>query len=121
MDKQERQADDIEAGHEPCGVPEAADYFLMRLQLETSTIVTTLRHTSVRVTDAIGRHLLMLLDGTRDKQALLAELGKLMESGQVVMQREGKEILEAREAMKVLTDELEQNLVKIARLALLVA
>jgi len=94
---------------------------LVRWQLETGTTVTTLRHTSVRVTDAIGRHLLMLLDGTRDRQALLAELGRLVESGQVVMQREGKEILEAREAMKALTDELEQNLIKIARLALLTA
>ena len=94
---------------------------LARLQLETGTTVTTLRHTSVRVTDAIGRHLLMLLDGTRDRQALLEELSRLIESGQVVIEREGKEVLTAGEAMKILTDELEQNLVKLVRLALLVA
>jgi hypothetical protein len=76
---------------------------LARLQLEESTTVTTLRHTSVQVLDAVGRQLLALLDGTRDRQALLAELDGLVGSG------------------KVLPDELERNLARIARLALLVS
>ena len=51
----------------------------------------------------------------------LEKLGRLVESGQVVMHREGKEIFDTREALKMLADELEQNLARIARLALLVA
>ena len=38
--------------------------------------VTTLRHTSVEVPDALGRRLIGLLDGTRDRAALLRELGR---------------------------------------------
>ena len=94
---------------------------LARLQLENGTAVTTLRHTTVRVTGDLGINLLMLLDGSRDRSALLEELGRLVESGQVVMHREGKEIFDTREALKALADELEQNLARIARLALLVA
>ncbi len=94
---------------------------LARLQLESGTAVTTLRHTTVRVTGDLGINLLMLLDGSRDRNALLEELGGLVESGRVIMQREGKEIFDTQEALRVLADELEQNLARIARLALLVA
>jgi hypothetical protein len=48
---------------------------------------------------------LALLDGTRDRNALLAELGRVVEE----------------EKLADLADELEQNLAAIARLALLVA
>ncbi len=94
---------------------------LARLQLESGTAVTTLRHTTVRITGDLGVNLLMLLDGSRDRSALLEELGRLVESGQVIMRREGQEIFDTREALKVLAEELEQNLARIARLALLVA
>jgi methyltransferase-like protein len=94
---------------------------LARLQLENGTTVTTLRHTSVKVMDAIGRQLLMLLDGSRDREALLEELRGLIESGRVVIQREGGAVNDTGEALKVLADQMEQNLAHIARLALLVA
>jgi methyltransferase-like protein/SAM-dependent methyltransferase len=94
---------------------------LARLQLENDTAVTTLRHTTVRVTGDLGINLLMLLDGSRDRRALLEELGRLVESGRVIIHREGKEIFDKGEALKVLADELEQNLARIAKLALLVA
>lgn len=45
----------------------------------------------------------------------------LSESGEVTMQREGREISDAQEAFKVLANELKQNLARIARLALLVS
>jgi SAM-dependent methyltransferase len=44
---------------------------LARWQLRDGTIVTNLRHTSVRMDDQRGRDLLGLLDGTRDHAALL--------------------------------------------------
>ena len=47
-----------------------------RLQAAEGTRVTTLLHTSVEVGDELGRRLIRLLDGTRDRAALLAELDR---------------------------------------------
>ncbi len=47
---------------------------LARLQAAEGTRLTTLRHTSVEVPDELGRQLIGLLDGTRDRSALLREL-----------------------------------------------
>ena len=44
---------------------------LARLQAAEGTRVTTLRHTSVEVADELGRRLIALLDGTRDRAALV--------------------------------------------------
>jgi methyltransferase-like protein len=94
---------------------------LARLQLKNGAMVTTLRHTSLKITDAVGRQLLALLDGSRDREDLLEELSRLVGSGQVVMRREGKDVSDKQEALYLLADELEENLEMIARLALLVA
>jgi SAM-dependent methyltransferase len=67
---------------------------LARLQAAEGTRVTTLLHTSVEIGDELGRRLIRLLDGTRDRAALTAEL--------------------ARPA-----DELERSLEGLARIALL--
>jgi SAM-dependent methyltransferase len=48
---------------------------LARLQAATEApFITTLLHTSIRLDDATVRHLLQLLDGTRDRTALLRQL-----------------------------------------------
>jgi SAM-dependent methyltransferase len=49
---------------------------LARVQAATGTRVTNLRHAGVDVPDALGRRLITLLDGTRDRAALLGELGR---------------------------------------------
>ena len=67
---------------------------LARLQATEGTRVTTLRHTGVEVPDERGRRLIQLLDGTRDRAALVRELGRP-------------------------ADELERSLEGLARLALL--
>jgi SAM-dependent methyltransferase len=67
---------------------------LARLQAAAGTRVTTLLHTSVEVGDELGRRLIRLLDGTRDRAALAAELGRP-------------------------ADELERSLEGLARIALL--
>ena len=69
---------------------------LARLQAAERTRVTTLRHTSVEVGDELGRRLIALLDGTRDRAALAADLGRP-------------------------ADELERSLEGLARIALLQA
>ncbi len=94
---------------------------LARRQLKSGPTVTTLRHTNVQVQDALGQELLRLLDGNHDRQALLDELSKRVASGAVVLHRGGKQIIDTGEAQQILAAELEQNLNKIAQLALLVA
>jgi hypothetical protein len=69
---------------------------LARHQAAEGTRVTTLRHTSVEVPDDLGRRLITLLDGTRDRAALVRELGRP-------------------------ADELERSLHGLARIALLEA
>ncbi len=50
---------------------------LARLQARDQTSVANLRHATVPVEDELDRRLLMALDGTRDRAALLAELPEL--------------------------------------------
>lgn len=71
--------------------------------------------------DAVGRQLLVLLDGTRDSKALLEEMGRLVGSGRIVMRQEGRDVSDVEEARRLLEEGLERNLSMIARLALLVA
>jgi len=47
-----------------------------RLQAARGSRITTLRHAEVDVPDELGRRLIGLLDGTRDRAALLRELGR---------------------------------------------
>ena len=49
---------------------------LARLQAAEGTRVTTLMHTSLDVGDERGRRLIVLLDGTRDRAELTAEMGR---------------------------------------------
>ena len=49
---------------------------LARLQAAEGTRVTTLLHAGVEVGDELGRRLIGLLDGTRDRAALTAEMGR---------------------------------------------
>jgi SAM-dependent methyltransferase len=84
--------------------PEASP--LARHQARSGQLITNLRHASVRLEDDLGRRLVVLLDGTRDRAQLLHELRNfLLESGYEV-----PEPLEAG---------LERSLQGIARLALL--
>ena len=53
--------------------PEASA--LARLQARENPWVTTLCHGRVRLDDEVGRRLVELLDGTRDRAALARELG----------------------------------------------
>ena len=69
---------------------------LARLQAAEGARVTTLLHTSVEVGDELGLRLIRLLDGTRDRAALLTELQRP-------------------------ADELERSLEGLARIALLEA
>jgi protein-lysine methyltransferase-like protein len=79
---------------------------LARHQARDGDIVTNLRHVGVRVEDDLGRRLLTLLDGTRDRAALAAELRAfLVERGEPVPDD--------------LSEGLDRSLQGLARLALI--
>jgi len=82
--------------------PEASR--LARLQARTQRLVTTLRHSQVEISDDTSRHVLQLLDGTRDRNALLDALAT--------------HCLSTPRA--TLAAQLEQNLAELVRLGLLV-
>jgi SAM-dependent methyltransferase len=79
---------------------------LARQQAREGAVVTNLRHASVRIEDELGRRLVTLLDGTRDREALAAALAAfLLDRGEPVPPD--------------LHDGLERSLQGLARLALL--
>lgn len=79
---------------------------LVRWQAQHGHTVTTLRHTTIEATGGVETRLLTLLDGTRDRGTLAAELASMMEPA---LQHDK------------LMGELEANLGKLAKFGLLVA
>ena len=94
---------------------------LARLQSRMGVGVINLRHNNIAVEEALGRHLLQLLDGSRDRNDLLNDLVIAVESGLIKVERADNSTREPIDIRKVLAVELEQYLAKAARLALLVA
>jgi methyltransferase-like protein/ubiquinone/menaquinone biosynthesis C-methylase UbiE len=88
-----------------------------RYQLLTTPIVTTLRCANLFISDAFSRHLVQMLDGTRDRQALIKELTEWVESG--ALEKEGEAISDKEKFLEQLPDELERNLSKLGWLTLL--
>ncbi len=98
----------LEAGEQPTASP------LARLQARTGSVVTNLRHASVRIEDDLGRHLVTLLDGTRDRRMLLAELEDFVNSGALALDEDAAKVL-----VRDLDAALERSLEGLGRLALL--
>jgi len=99
--------------------PEASS--VARLQSQSQPTVTNLCHQRVLIDGVIAQRLLVLLDGTRDRDALLEELRPLVKSGEATLLKEGKPVTDVTEALKILADELDPHLERLARLALLAA
>ncbi|MBI4850114.1 MAG: methyltransferase regulatory domain-containing protein [Nitrospirae bacterium] len=94
---------------------------LVRLQLKNDNRVTSLHHMSVQMESPLERRLLMLMDGTRDREDLLNELAALVESGSADLQVNGELVQDRQKAIELLREGLEATLNKIARLALYVS
>ncbi len=92
-----------------------------RWQLQTRTSATTFRHTPLEIDDPLGRHLVQILDGTRDRTAIVAELTPLVASGLVGLRDDGKPVTDPEEASAVLAKQLDGKLNQLARLGLLEA
>ncbi len=110
--------------HRPRLVSEASERpvasALARWQIRNKMAVTTLRHTSLQIDDELGRRLLLLLDGTNDREALLNNLGMLSGWGEAMTHGDGDRGGDRREEGGNLPDKLEKKLAEVARLALLV-
>jgi methyltransferase-like protein/cyclopropane fatty-acyl-phospholipid synthase-like methyltransferase len=105
----------LEANEKPIASP------LARLQSRMGVGVVTLRHNNIAVEEALGRYLLQLLDGSRDRNDLLNELLTAVESGLIKLEWADQATSEPIDIRKLLAVEMEQYLAKAARLALLVA
>ena len=81
---------------------------LARAQARRRSHVTTLRHRSVRIEDELGRHLVTLLDGTRNRETLLQGVEEFRRQG-------------ASPPGEDLAEGLEQSLEGLAQMGLLVA
>lgn len=90
---------------------------IARWQIERGTRVTSLIHSTVEVQDIIGKSLISLLDGTRDRDALCA--GVI-----AAIQKHGTQMSNAKVDAATRADiarQLEKNLQQLADMALLVA
>jgi len=83
--------------------------------------VMNLRHEDVAIEGVFERHLLQLLDGSRDRSALLDDLSQLVESGNLTAQKDGESITDLAIARQTIATALEEKLVEIGKKALLVA
>jgi SAM-dependent methyltransferase len=90
---------------------------IARWQIRHGNIVTSLFHMAVQVEDDIGRQLLSLLDGTRDRKALADALWQYIQSQDPSPGTDS----ERSPRRDTLESDLEKNLVKLSRLGLLVA
>jgi len=93
---------------------------LARMQAKRGCVVTNMFHKSVEVEDSLSVQLLQLLDGTRDHAALFDDLiGFIAKKGDFA-RRDGAPINDGREIQGIVSEALETNLSKIARMGLLV-
>jgi hypothetical protein len=95
---------------------------LVRLQSREGTEVVNQRHFNLRVEDSLTRRLLQLLDGSRDREALLGDLVSVMRSGDAAAETDkGAMTKSPGEGRYVLAAELEKKLGELAEMGLLVA
>ena len=97
---------------------------LVRWQIEQSPVITTLRHANGALEGAYIRRLVRLLDGTRDRAALLDELRRWLGSGEAAQECarcvDGDGKAEVAPDAEQLEETLEESLRQLARLELLV-
>ena len=94
---------------------------LARLHLQFGPVVCSLRHKTLRIEDALGRLLIALCDGTRDRGALLEGLFDAVLAGRAEVLRDGVPLSNPAAIQEALSGGLEQNLRNLAALGLLEA
>jgi hypothetical protein len=92
---------------------------LVRKQLEYGPVITNELHLSIKMEDELGRALLKLMDGTRDRAALLRDLQLMTDRGQ--LDAGENKISHNGELQDSVGEQLEQNLRWLAKHAVLVS
>ena len=103
-----------EAGPCPIASP------LARLQAREGTVVTNLLGTGVKLEGSLARELLLRLDGSRDRTALVRDLGALVTSGAVTLSEAGAPIRDPDRATERLGAGLNEKLRQLGIMALLI-
>jgi methyltransferase-like protein len=93
---------------------------LARWQARHGSMVTTQRHEPVVLSEA-ERQTVALLDGSRDRTALVQSLLDLVDRGILSPQKAGQQVAAPEDQRKVVEDTLTQILMQLGRSALLVA
>lgn len=88
---------------------------VVQWQIRRGSVVTSLAHTPIQVQDEIGRRLLLSLDGTRDRAALVQVLRDHLSSREPGAARSA----DGAESGRAVEAELEENLAKLCRMGLL--
>jgi methyltransferase-like protein len=104
----------LEPGPRPLASP------LARLQAKSSTEVTSLRHHTVEV-NGLDRAILELLDGTRDRQKLVAELIGLAIQGVLNIEADGAPLRDEAKLRQIFEGALPPSLKRLGELGLLLA
>jgi SAM-dependent methyltransferase len=102
----------VAAGERPVASPMA------RYEARVGPVVTNLYHQATPL-DESRRRLLGLLDGTRDRAALVGELARLAADGRLAQGERGAPAAEAASLDRLLAERLEDDLAWLARAALL--
>ena len=94
---------------------------LARSQARRGAMLTNLNGTTVQVTGEMAPRLLQLLDGTRDRDALAADLAAGCRRDGLAFERDGRRVTEPAEMAAILRPDLDAKLNSLAQLALLVS
>lgn len=94
---------------------------LARLQSIEGVKVTNLRHYAIKIEDPIGRRLLQLLDGSRNRVQLIDELTKWVIAEKVALPRLEVEKRSEVQVREKIDGQLENSLIELGHLALLSA
>lgn len=98
--------------------PRASD--LAREQAKRGGRVTNQRHEIVNL-DEFSRRTLQLLDGTRDRNALLDAMSRLVADGTLMVEQEGKSVAGGDPLKQILGDAVDRCLARFTKAALCVA
>jgi methyltransferase-like protein len=91
---------------------------LARWQSQSSNTVTNLNHESVRLND-LDRHVLPILDGDHDREAIVAALTDCVSSGALVIHDRGMSVDDPVRISDILADQLDACLKRLAHAALI--
>jgi len=93
---------------------------LARLEARDCDVISTLHHRSLRLGDALQKGLVMLMDGTRDHDALRKDLLQLFESGALTLFDGDNPVSDMQTVEKRIATETEDLLCGLSRAAVLI-